>query len=260
MRVKVSLNTNHRVPAIDRMMDLLGVLGTHGDGISMTELAAHSGLPRSTVYRLLNSLEAHGLVARAHGYGRFVLGTGFLGLADKVRERLGPKRLVVLARPHLDRLSARTGEVSKLSVLDADRALCIAAANGNTHYSLLPQIGQHYPIHAGAASKVLLAGLDADERDRILAVPLPIYTAQTMGRRPELEAELDRVRLEGWAEDRGEYQLSVRALAAPLKDQAGATIAALSIAFLADHPEARRLELREAVIAAAANLSAGLSN
>ncbi|MEO1016388.1 MAG: IclR family transcriptional regulator [Pseudomonadota bacterium] len=254
----VNANISHRVPAIDRMMELLGVLSMRGEGVSMTELADHSGLSRSTVYRLLNSLEAHGLVARGRGYGRFVLGTGFLGLADKVRERLGPKRLVALARPHLDRLSAKTGEVSKLSVFDADRALCIAAANGNTAYSLLPQIGQHYPIHAGAASKVLLAAIEQAERNRILSQRLATFTKCTVTKRATLEAELEQVRALGWAEDRGEYQLSVRAVAAAVKDQHDDTLAAVSIAYLADHPKARRLELRQAVVDAAAELNASL--
>ncbi len=252
-------NLNHRVPAIDRMMDLLAVMSVRDDGVSLAELTEHSGLPRSTVYRLLNSLEAHRLVARGNGYGRYVLGTGFLGIADKVRERLGSKRLLQLARSHLDRLSAKTGELSKLSVLDADRALCVAAANGKNPFSLVPQIGQHYPIHAGAASKVLFASMPRSDRYRILMNSLTRFSDTTLTDIGDIDAELAQVEAQGWAEDRGEYQKSVRAVAAPIEDSKGMTIAAMSIAYLADYPESRRLELRQAVIDAAAEFSDVLS-
>jgi DNA-binding IclR family transcriptional regulator len=249
------LSDNHRVPAIDRMVEILGLLERHEDGLSIQEFVAASGVPRSSVYRILNSLESHAVVRRA-AKGRYVLGTRLLGLAMRVRRGPGNEDLAALARPHLRRMSARTQEVSKLSVLNAGAALCIEAVPGSSAYSLAPLVGRHYPLHAGAASKVLFAALDQPSRAEVLERGLLAFTSRTLTDAHKLEAELERVRRNGWAEDRGEFSISVRALAAPVRDDAGAVVAAVSIAYLAELHERQGEGFLQAVIETADAISA----
>jgi DNA-binding IclR family transcriptional regulator len=252
------LSDNHRVPAIDRMVEILSLLERHEDGLSIQEFVAACGVPRSTVYRILNSLESHAVVRR-EVKGRYVLGTRLLGLATRVRRGPGGQDLVALARPHLRRMSARTQEVSKLSVLNAGRALCVEAVPGSSMFTLAPQVGRHYPLHAGAASKVLFAAMDQPDRAAVLARGLQAYTPRTLTDPAKLEAELGRVRRHGWAEDRGEFSISVRALAAPVRDESGAVVAAVSIAYLAELHEPQGDEFRQAAIETATAISAELA-
>ncbi len=249
------LSDNHRVPAIDRMVEILGLLERHEDGLSIPEFVAASGVPRSTVYRILNSLESHAVVRR-ETRGRYVLGTRLLGLAMRVRRGPGNEDLAALARPHLRRLSARTHEVSKLSVPNAGGALCIEAVPGSSMFSLAPLVGRHYPLHAGAASKVLFAAMDPPSRAAVLERGLQVFTPRTMTNVAKLEAELGRVRRNGWAEDRGEFSISVRALAAPVRDDSGAVVAAVSLAYLAELHERQGEGFLQAVIETAAAISA----
>ena len=142
--------------------------------------------------------------------------------------------LASLSRPHLQALAEKTGEGSKVSVLDGDGVLVVAAVQGSRDYALTVVPGQRQPLHAGAASKMLIAHLPeggagrAPRRGRSLR-----YTAKTIVDRKRLSAELARIRREGWAQDRGEYSPSILAYAAPIRDRNGKVVAALSVPFLA---------------------------
>ena len=111
------------------------------------------------------------------------------------------------------------------------------------------------PIHAGAASKLLLAYLDADELEMWLSKPLIGFTSKTITDPKRLRSELQRIRRLGWAQDKGENAPSIHAYAAPVFTKSGKMVAALSIPFLSG-TEATRMEvIRMAAIDAAAAIS-----
>jgi DNA-binding IclR family transcriptional regulator len=96
--------------------------------------------------------------------------------------------------------------------------------------ALAASIGESFPLHAGAASKVLLAFMPEPQRNLVLAGNLAAHTPRTVTNAATMRAELARIRRLGWAEDRGEYSLSVRAVAAPVRDATGRLLGAISIA------------------------------
>lgn len=238
------------------MMEMLGCLERAGAPQGIRELAANTGASRSTVYRILNTLVAHDIAAR-RGTGLYVLGPRLLALAAAVPNAKPWPVLTASLQAMLNRLAADTGETVKLSVLDNDQALCVATAQGTAAMALAASIGEHFPLHAGAASKVLLAFMNEAERNRLLAGTLRAYTARTVTNAAALRAELVRVRRLGWAEDRGEYSTSVRAVAAPVRDAAGHILGAMSIAHLADRGSAEITSYRAAVCRAAAGMQLG---
>jgi DNA-binding IclR family transcriptional regulator len=214
-------------------------------------------VPRTTVYRVLNTLADHDVVRRT-GEGAWRLGPRLLALAARVLPDPHGYDLAALARPHLERLAEATGLTAKLSVLDGDAALVVATAPGTREFALTVVPGQRLPLHAGAASKVLLAGLAGPATEGLLAGGLAAYTDRTLTDRRRLVRELAQVRRQGWAEDRGEYLTSVHALAAPVLDRAGRLVAAVSVPFLAGAAPDRVERLRAAVIATAGALAADL--
>ena len=242
----------HRIPVIDRMMDILGRLQEDGVDTTIRGLATHLDVPRTTVYRILNTLQQHRMVVRAD-QGRYRLGPRLLSLASRATAGEGYD-LTALALPHLRRLSVETGEASKISVVEGDRILVVAAVPGNRAFGLTVFAGEYLPLAAGAAGKMLLAQRPEGERAAILD-RLSRQGGQAPAELRRLAGELLQVRQRGWAEDRGEYAPSVCAFAAPVVSRSGDTVAAISIPFLAGASPERVAALRAAVIAAAAAVS-----
>jgi DNA-binding IclR family transcriptional regulator len=228
----------HIVPALDRMMDLLALLEREPAGQGLRELAARSGIARTTAYRLLNTLEAHRLVSREPD-GTYRLGSRLVSLAAAVPQADAWRRLAAQAAPLLQALAAETAETARLSVLDGDAALCIAAGQGHGPSALAAIVGGRYPLHAGAASKILLAALDAPSRRRAAGAVLPRFTPHTVTDWAVLSRELARVRAQGWARDAEEYRLGIRAVGIRLPMPPAGPHAAVSLAFVGGAAEER---------------------
>jgi len=243
------------VPVLERAIEILGILERYPEGVSIRDLTEQLNQPRSTVYRILNTLHRHAFVRRTSA-GVYVLGSRLLALASQVRVDVAAFDLVAISTRHMRRLANETGEACKISVPDgAGKVHIIAAVPGTQSYALHPAVGQTFPLHAGAASKMIMAHLPQEELEAVLKNPLPQFTSRTLVDPKKLQAELRRIKQQGWAEDRGEHGSSVHALAAPIVDKGGTVIAALSIPFLAEKGSDSRALLKEAVIAAAAAIS-----
>jgi DNA-binding IclR family transcriptional regulator len=247
----------HRIPVIDRMMDILNQLERRDTGVTIRDLVSQLKLPRTTIYRILNTLQLHDMVRRDEG-GAYHLGKRLLGLASHVAAGAGEVDLVALATPHMTRLANTLGEACKLSVLDRDGVYVLAAVQGRREYALSVMPGQRQNTHAGAASKLLLAFLPEADQQHWLTRPLAGFTAKTITDPKRLVAELNRVKRLGWAQDKGETSPSILAFAAPVFNNAGKMIAALSVPFLAGAEASRMEEIRMAVIAAALAMTAGM--
>lgn len=248
----------HRIPVIDRMMDVLALLEKRNNGASIRELVDHLGLPRTTVYRILNTLHFHDVVRRTPD-GAYRLGPRLLALAARTLPDAEDYDLAALSRPHLEALAEKTGEGCKVSILDGSAVLVVAAVQGTREYALTVVPGQHQPLHAGAASKMLIAHVPKDELDALLGDgELVRYSAKTLTDRKRLAAELARIRREGWSEDRGEYSPSILAYAAPIRDCSGKVVAALSVPFLQGSSPEHMEVIRVAVIAVAGAIAADL--
>jgi DNA-binding IclR family transcriptional regulator len=246
--------TQHTIPAIDRMMGVLSALAEQPDGASITALTAGLVLPRSTVYRILNTLEAHEVVQR-DGAGCYRLGKRLRTLAEHVPSRPAKLDLAGLAQPFLDQMAISTGHSVKLSVLDGEGVLVLAAAQGRRPYALGVTAGQRMPINAGAAGKLLFAFEPPERQEDWLSRPLAAFTPRTVTDSKRLKAEASRIRRQGWAQDRGESAPSIYAYAAPIRDHDGGVLAAVSIPFLHGTAREEVASIRHATIRMADDIS-----
>jgi len=249
--------TQHMIPIIDRMMDVLAELERYTGGRTIRELTESLSLPRTTVYRLLNSLQRHDLVRR-DDEGAYHLGRRLLSLAAHTSTNFGDGAIPALAQPYLDRRAADVGEGVKLSVLDTDGVVVIAAAQGRREYALTVAVGQRMPVHASATGKLLLAYLGPDAVQYWLSRPMPAYTAKTVNDIKRLQSELATIKRRGWAEDKGETAPSILAYATPIIAGDGRVAAALSVPFLAGTPASQMERIKAAAIGAARDLSASI--
>jgi DNA-binding IclR family transcriptional regulator len=215
--VTAEAGAKHTIPVLDRMMEVLGRIEASAAGLTIRQLTEALGLPRTTVYRILNTLQAHQVVRRDE-HGAYHLGRRLVSLAQHVGPAARDLDLAAAAQPFLDRLAADLGEGVSVSVIDPDGVFVLAAAQGRREYALTVAPGQRMPVHAGAASKLLLAHLPEEEIDAWLDRPLAGYTPRTITDAKRLRAELARIRRQGWAADRGENGPSIQAYAAPVFD------------------------------------------
>ncbi|ANY84073.1 hypothetical protein BB934_38095 (plasmid) [Microvirga ossetica] len=224
----------HRIPVIDKMMTVLFALEGALDGASAVKLARDLKLSRTTVYRMLNTLAEHGIVTRHPGEAVFSLGPTLVRLARQVPT---PPDLASVCRPYIEDLAAREGRTVKVSIRDRDEAVVIGVALGSGPFSIAAQVGRRFPLHAGAASKLLLAYAGEQDVHLVLSRKLFPHTDTTIVDKAALRHELAEIRSKGWAEDRGEFVQGVRALAAPIHDAGQRVVAALSITFVANAEE-----------------------
>ncbi len=245
----------HRIPVIDRMMELLEILEWRPNGSTIRELVTASKLPRTTVYRILNTLQRHEVVRRSAA-GAYTLGPRLLSLAARVAVDSPGYDLATIALPFLESLSEEIGESSKVSILDKGTTLVLVSAQGKREYALMVTPGQSLPLHAGAASKILLAHMPDPERNALVNGPLQAFTSRTYAEPRKLTAELAKIVRQGWSEDRGEFSPSVHAFGAPILDSAGNCVGALSVPFLAGAEADRREHIRRRAIATATAIGA----
>ncbi len=207
--------------------------------MSLSEVATATGLARPTARRILLTLRELGY-ARADGQG-FALTPRVLDLGVAYVRSMG---LWEVARPHLERLSARTDESCSVAQLDGSDIVYVARVAVPKIVGLAVQIGTRFPALPTSLGKVLLAALDPDGVDAVLAEPtrsglVPRWRPD----RAERDAALREVRARGWALTDQQLALGIRSVAAPLRDGTGRVIAAVNVnTHAAETPVERLLE------------------
>lgn len=211
------------VQSVDRALTVLSLLAARGE-LGVTELSAELGVHKSTAFRLVSTLEAHDLVEQVSDRGKFRLGVGVLRLAGATTVRLD---LVQESRPVTMRLAQVVGETVNITVLSGREALYLDQVQGPSSLALHNWAGQRIPLHATSNGKVLLAfgapGLLAE-----LGSPLPRFTAGTRTDPAVVEAELEEIRVRGWAVAVDELEMGLTAVAAPVTGATGTVVASLS--------------------------------
>lgn len=201
------------INSVDHALRLISHLAeqTPVHGASMAELAEALGLPRPTLYRLLATLQAHDLIVRVNKRYRLTL-----RLAALAHAAFSNSGIQTLCQPHLIELARQTGETTHFAVLDGDRAGYIAKVDGAHAIRMMSHVGWRGPLHATAAGKTLLAWTAEKLKDALLQEKLERYTASTLTDRNMLDAQLERIRQQGYALDDEELLDGLLCVAAPV--------------------------------------------
>lgn len=196
---------------------------------SVGEMVEELGYHKSSVQRLVTTLEAHGFLERPRPpRSRFVLGPITLMLGNVASQGID---LRSVARPHLQNLVDATGETAHLCVVDQSQCYYLDKIDSGKAVRIATYVGQRLPLHCSAVGKTLMSGMAAEEVDRVIAeCGLPRFTDTTITDRQRLMEELDRIRKTGCAHDNEEYEVGLRCVAAPVVDSLGRVVAAISVA------------------------------
>ena len=244
----------YRIQAIERAFAILDSFTADEPELGLTELAGRVGLHKSTVHRFMVNLEAGGFVERSPRSGRFRLGLRVLELGGLVMQRMN---LWEEALPFLEDLVGDTGETVHLAVLEDGEAIYIERVEARRALRINAAVGTGYPAHATNLGKVLLADLPTSAVSKIVDKRgLARFTPNTITTRIDLDAELERIREQGFGIDDEEYDEGLRCIGAPVFDHSGRAIAALGIGGPANRVTPERVgPLAERVLQAAGGLS-----
>ncbi len=248
-----------QVQSLVRALALLNRISEAPDkGVTLTELAQQVGLPPSTAHRLLTTLEQERYVRFDHG-GRlwavgvqaFVTGCAF----TKTRSLVG------LARPHMRHLMEESGGTVNLAVEDEGQAVYLAQVECRQMMRAFARPGSRVPLHCSGVGKAILSGISGKSLAKILhRHGMPRLTVKTIITPASLRADLDRVRVAGYAVDDEEHAVGLRCIAAPVFDETGDVVAAVSATGpMARLVDGRMAQLGALVLEASRGISADMS-
>ncbi|MEV4729828.1 IclR family transcriptional regulator [Saccharopolyspora sp. NPDC049426] len=213
--------------AVERALSMLVLLGQRGPS-GATELARELGVHKSTVSRLMTTMEKFRFVEQVGSRGKFQLGFGIVRLAGATAAQLDIARE---GKSICTRLASELRGTVSLSVLDGGGATTVTQEPSTERN----WIGLRLPLHATASGKVLLAHFGFEQLEEVLRQPLPRFTERTIVSRGALTADLNRVRDRGWATACGEFEAELLSVAVPVRGPGGRVAGALSVTADSDH-------------------------
>jgi IclR family transcriptional regulator, acetate operon repressor len=199
------------VQSLERAFLLLELMAEDGGEVALSRLAVESGLPLSTIHRLVRTLVARGYVRQLPSR-RYVLGPRLIHLGESSSRTLG-----TWARPHLGSLVDATGETANLAMLDGDRVVYVAQVPSRHSMRMFTEVGRRVHLHCTGVGKALLSQLPtATARELLVRGGMPRLTPLTVTDPDEMLARLAQIAAQGYALDDGEQETGVRCVAVPV--------------------------------------------
>ena len=248
-------NLTHQ--SLERGLRIIEAIAAIDGSATLAEIARKTVLPRSTAHHLLRALVAFGYLIQDSDARTYTLGPKLFRLTGRTWTK---EQLAKIAMPFLDELSRRTGEGTSLAVLRDGVVTVIAKREPEGPVHVVQEIGARRPIYCTAVGKTLAAWLPDQELEGIISrTVFEQKTAKTITSTTAFRRELARVRATGFAIDNEEHIEGIRCFATPVRDHSGEVRASLCVVGPKNHLPQRRLpEIRQALAAVAANLSARL--
>lgn len=212
-----------------RGLAILDYIAQHPDGASNTQVAKEFNIDPAVSYRLLQTLTHAGYVHKEKKEYRLSCHLFTLVMVSR-------SVLIDLATPLVQALAEKTEFTASLSVLEGHNAYPILLRQGKAPLVVNANLGKPVPLYASSLGKVLLAYLPSEQRNQIMrSTQLLKLTPNTIVDKKELQQELAQIRSRGFAIDGEEYLPGVRCIAAPVLDQTGRVICALSVSYPATY-------------------------
>lgn len=229
---KRTASANSGIQVFERADLLLGILASQAAPVGLKLLAGESGLNISTVHRILGALSTIGLVEHQPG-GFYRLGLRWLEYGNLVRERL---QIRDVARPFIEQLHEQLGEPVNLAIRDGDEIIYLDRAAANAaRVRVFYRVGSRAPLHLTSLGKLFLAEESTDQVEAYAKrTGLPGNTEHSLTRLTALNKALALVHREGVAFDNEEAELGLRCVAAPVRDDQGLLVAAISVSSPSD--------------------------
>ncbi len=231
---------------------LIEYLSTQPAPVGVSELGRACGLAKTSAHRLLKTLVSAGFVSQGPDSEKYRLNLKLWVLGSHVVARTDVR---TVAYPHMVGLSEATGETTHLCVLQHDEVIFIETIETNQALRAYTPLGARAPIHCAAHGKAILAFQPDSYLERISTSMLR-YTGTTVRSLAALKRDLEGIRRQGYAVNRGEWEAKVVGVAAPIRNHAGQVIASIGIAGPLERLNARVIKRYAKRVVEAARLTA----
>jgi DNA-binding IclR family transcriptional regulator len=217
----------YQLQSLDRAVAVLELLGESESPLGLADVCERMELHKSTAHRALMVLERTGLIERTPE-NRFRLGLKLYELGSRAIEQIDLRARV---QPWFRKLSAQVGETVHLGVMQKTSIVYLDKVDPiNRRVWLASRVGASNPIHCTAMGKAILAFLPPDAAADIIArIRFTRFTPRTLCTPEALQRSLDRVRRRGYAIDDEEVECGVRCVGAPILNESGHPVAAVSV-------------------------------
>ncbi|MEM7343640.1 MAG: IclR family transcriptional regulator [Chloroflexota bacterium] len=214
------------IQSLERAFSILKTIDASSTAIRPAEIAEHIDLPRTTVIRMLGTLEALGAVTRAEDGRNFLIGPTIQAMAQsKPKHRI----LKQIARPYLEGLANSTGETVYLCTQSHDQVYYLDQIDSRHHILLRNWVGSYFPLHTTAAGKLFLAFLPDEELTAYLTPPLEALTDKTVTNPAAIRHYVAEIRQDGCAWTNEQTEEGLIGVAAPIYQGVGQLVAAVSL-------------------------------
>jgi DNA-binding IclR family transcriptional regulator len=220
--------------SLERALDILFVLGEAGGTLTVTDIAERVSIPESSAYRLLQTLEHHGIIERK-GQGQIGLGLRIFDLAKSLNNQ-AEKHLSTIAKPYMKELVEQTQETSVLFVRAGVNVISIQSIPGTFLVRFVAEDGKSFPMQNGASGKAILA-FESDRLAKQIFDTLDEQECQS------LHEDLDSIKENGYSTTNSEVDAGIVGIAAPIFDHKHNVIASITIAGPGDRINEQNHEL-----------------
>jgi DNA-binding IclR family transcriptional regulator len=215
------------IGSVQRALDILELFDAQTSELGTTEIAAATGLHKSTVAGLIYTLEAKGYLNQNPATRKYRLG---LKLVERASIMLGHVEIRQVALPHIQALRDEFDETVNLAILDGADVVYVERLLSKRGLGMRSEVGKRMLAHSTALGKAILSCWPVDQvKNFIKQYGLPAVTPNTITDPERLLCELDRTREQGYAMDDEENEPGGRCVAAPIFDHMGQVVAAVSL-------------------------------
>jgi DNA-binding IclR family transcriptional regulator len=215
------------VPTLAKALQIFEALAISKRGKTLSQLSRTLGLPKSSAHSILLTFEREGYLERDDLTGAFRVGSRLFKIANMA---LGGVSLREQASSHLRRLKDKTGLTVHMAIPENDEAVLIERIAPEGQLSISTWIGKRMGLHCTALGKALLANASDEDVTRLVRPRMLRHNDNTISSVNRLCREIENVRKLGYSLDDEEEELGIRCLGAPVFDQAGEVVAAISVA------------------------------
>ncbi|GGF30481.1 IclR family transcriptional regulator [Youhaiella tibetensis] len=212
--------------SLNKVVRILECFSTSHRTLSLADICARTGYPRSTTHRLLAAMREVGFVEQDRERDHYRLGLRLFEFGNIVLANLELHRE---GRAIVDALNRLTGHAVHLAVFDGLSAVVIQRTESHADGSVPATMVENSPAYCTSVGKAILAYQPLEVLERVVDAGLKRYTETTITDRASLERELATTRERGFAIDEGEHQPGLRCVGAPIRNQSGAVFAAISV-------------------------------
>ncbi len=243
-------SARYSIPSLSRAIEVLELLARHKGGLSLAEITRKTDIPKSTLFRILATLQHQRCVAAHESNGKYRLG---LKLWELGNAYLGQSDLDSAAVPYMKELAGACAESVFLGVLDEREVIYVRRIESPKSVMVVRKLGQRAPAYCTATGEAMLAFMPHDEVERIFDEhELRVYNPKTNTNRGELWRRLKQIRMQGVAVVDGEYNAKLLCVSAPILDESARPRASITVAMLSEKSNIERVQEVQGLVRQAA--------